>query len=138
MHKEKSCGVIIYQDRLDTRYLVVKSKANGHWGFPKGHIEENETEIDAARREVKEETGLDVQIHEGFKTSMEYTISETNIRKQVILFLGKPTINSVTIQKSEIAAYKWAKFTDAINLFKYEDHKQVLKQAHEFLRMCSS
>ncbi|KYG33646.1 hypothetical protein AZF06_21230 [Priestia endophytica] len=64
---------------------------------------------------------------------MEYTISETNNRKQVILFLGTPTSNSVTIQKSEIAVYKWVTFTDALNLFKYEDHKQVLKQAHEFL-----
>lgn len=134
MHKEKSCGVIIYRDRLDTQYLVVKSKANGHWGFPKGHIEETETEIDAARREVKEETGLDVLIHEGFKTIMEYTISETNNRKQVILFLGTPTSNSVTIQTSEIATYKWATFTDAFNLFEYEDHKKVLKQADEFLR----
>ncbi|MCX2829276.1 hypothetical protein RGU76_28340 [Bacillus pseudomycoides] len=49
MQKEKSCGVIVYQDKPDTRYLIVKSKANGHWGFTKGHIEESETEIDAAR-----------------------------------------------------------------------------------------
>src|SRR5690606_14434222 len=102
MHKENSCGVIIYRDRLDTQYLVVKSKANGHWGFPKGHIEGTETEIDAARREVKEETGLDVLIHEGFKTSMEYIISEKNKRKQLILFLGTPSSNSLTIQTSEI------------------------------------
>lgn len=138
MHKEKSCGVIIYQDRIDTQYLVVKSKSKGHWGFPKGHIEETETEIDTARREVKEETGLDILIHEGFKTSMEYPISDTNNRKQVILFLGTPTSNSVTIQKSKIAMYKWATYTDASNLFEYEDHKQVLKQAHEFLRQSFS
>ncbi|MBJ8078140.1 NUDIX domain-containing protein [Bacillus cereus group sp. N12] len=132
MQREKSCGVIIYQDKPDTRYLIVKSKANGHWGFPKGHIEENETEIDTARREVKEETGLDVLIHEDFKTSMEYEISETT-RKEVILFLGTPMSTSVTIQEGEIAMYKWATFTDTLNLFDHENQKQILKQAHEFL-----
>lgn len=138
MQKEKSCGVIVYQDKPDTRYLIVKSKANGHWGFPKGHIEENETEIDAARREVKEETGLDVLIHEGFKTSMEYEISEISeiseiTRKEVILFLGTPTSTSVTIQEGEIAMYKWSTFTDTLNLLEYESQKQILKQAHKFL-----
>ncbi|HDR3493167.1 TPA: NUDIX domain-containing protein [Bacillus wiedmannii] len=132
MQREKSCGVIIYQNKPDTRYLIVKSKANGHWGFPKGHIEENETEIDTAKREVKEETGLDVLIHEDFKTSMEYKISET-IKKEVILFLGTPMSTSVTIQKDEIAIYKWATFADILNLFKHENQKQILKQAHEFL-----
>ncbi|WP_259418181.1 bis(5'-nucleosyl)-tetraphosphatase [Bacillus toyonensis] len=132
MQREKSCGVIIYQDKPDTRYLIVKSKANGHWGFPKGHIEENETEIDTARREVKEETGLDVLIHEDFKTSMEYEISETT-RKEVILFLGTPMSTSVTIQEGEIAMYKWATFADTLNLFDHENQKQILKQAHEFL-----
>ncbi|WP_179866032.1 bis(5'-nucleosyl)-tetraphosphatase [Bacillus pseudomycoides] len=132
MQREKSCGVIIYQDKLDTRYLIVKSKANGHWDFPKGHIEENETEIDTARREVKEETGLDVLIHEDFKTSMEYKISET-IRKEVILFLGTPMSTSVTIQEGEIEMYKWATFADTLNLFDHENQKQILKQAHEFL-----
>lgn len=132
MQIEKSCGVIVYQDKPDTRYLIVKSKAGGHWGFTKGHIEENETEIDAARREVKEETDLDVLIHEDFKTSMEYKISETT-KKEVILFLGTPTSASVTIQESEIAGYKWATFIDTLNMFEYESQKQVLKQAHEFL-----
>lgn len=134
MKSEKSCGVIIYLDKPDTRYLVVKSKTNGHWGFPKGHIEENETEIDAAIREVKEETGLEVLIHEDFKTSMEYMISESAIRKEVILFLGTPMSTTVTIQESEIAMYKWVTFTDTLNLFEYENQKQSLKQAHEFLK----
>ncbi|WP_404428933.1 bis(5'-nucleosyl)-tetraphosphatase [Sutcliffiella horikoshii] len=133
MKSERSCGVIIYIDKPDTRYLVVKSNSNGHWGFPKGHIEENETEIDAAIREVKEETGLEVLIHEDFKTSMEYMISERTIRKEVILFLGTPMSTPVTIQESEIAMYKWATFTDTLNLFEYENQKQSIKQAHEFL-----
>lgn len=81
---------------------------------------------------MKEETGLDILIHEDFKTSMEYEISEIT-RKEVILFLGTPTSTSVTIQEGEIAMYKWSILTDTLNLLEYESQKQILKQAHEFL-----
>ena len=53
MQKEKSCGAIIYNKNKEV--LIVKHNA-GHWDFPKGHVEENETEIQTAIREVKEET----------------------------------------------------------------------------------
>ncbi|HXV87132.1 MAG TPA: NUDIX domain-containing protein, partial [Gemmatimonadales bacterium] len=32
---------------------------HGNWGFPKGHVERREAQVDAARREVLEETGLE-------------------------------------------------------------------------------
>ena len=54
MKHEKSCGCIIIEDK---KVLLIK-QTNGIWGFPKGHVEENETELQTAEREVKEETGL--------------------------------------------------------------------------------
>ena len=39
----------------------------GHWGFPKGHIEKDETEYETALREVKEETNIDARIIDGFR-----------------------------------------------------------------------
>ena len=39
--KEKSCGIIVFDDK--NRVLMVKHK-EGHYGFPKGHVEPNETE----------------------------------------------------------------------------------------------
>ena len=56
MKYEKSCGAIIFdKDKI----LVIQQK-EGHWGFPKGHVEEGETEVETAIREIKEETNLDV------------------------------------------------------------------------------
>ena len=54
MKNEKSCGCIIIDNG---KVLLVKQTA-GHWGFPKGHVETNETEIETAIRETKEETNL--------------------------------------------------------------------------------
>ncbi|HMJ46960.1 MAG TPA: NUDIX domain-containing protein [Ferruginibacter sp.] len=63
---KKSAGILFY--RLDNKRLEVflvhpggpfwKNKDNGTWSIPKGEFAENELPLDAAIREVKEETGI--------------------------------------------------------------------------------
>ena len=54
---EKSCGVVLYTYKLGKRnYLLIKK--DNIYGFPKGHIEENETEKECAIRECFEETSI--------------------------------------------------------------------------------
>jgi 8-oxo-dGTP pyrophosphatase MutT (NUDIX family) len=48
-------SILITSDR---KVLVIRGRKSGKWSFPKGHSEENESELDAAIRETKEETGL--------------------------------------------------------------------------------
>ena len=56
---EKSCGgIIFYKTKQNTKILLVKNNNGRYWSFPKGHIEEGETEQETAIREIKEETGL--------------------------------------------------------------------------------
>ena len=65
MNYEKSCGAVIWRSLGGKReYLIIlnkKSPASGHWGFPKGHIEADESEADTARREILEEVGLKIE-----------------------------------------------------------------------------
>ena len=58
MKFEKSCGCIV----LNNEQVLLVKHNKGHWDFPKGHVEEGETEKQTALREVKEETNIDVQI----------------------------------------------------------------------------
>ena len=59
---EKSCGAIVYtKDHGDILYVIIRSKG-GIYGFPKGHMEGNETEAETAFREIFEETGLTVKL----------------------------------------------------------------------------
>ena len=58
---EKSCGIVLfYSDEfLIIQHSTESNELKGHWDFPKGHVEENETELETASRELKEETGIE-------------------------------------------------------------------------------
>ena len=70
MADEKSCGAIVFTHENGIRkYVIIRETGiyQGYCGFPKGHMEAGETEQDTAIREVKEETGLDVELLDGFR-----------------------------------------------------------------------
>ena len=73
MKKEKSCGAVVYrQGETGVEVLMIKHKNGGHWAFPKGHVEKKETEPETALREIKEETGLKVELDTGFREMVTY------------------------------------------------------------------
>ena len=68
MKKEKSCGAIVYRQRDSwVEVLLICHKNGGHWAFPKGHVEKQETEEETALREIREETGLTVKLNTAFR-----------------------------------------------------------------------
>lgn len=53
MSIEKSCGIIVYHSlEKEPKFLLLQSRINNHWSFPKGHMEIGETEKETAIREV--------------------------------------------------------------------------------------
>ena len=68
MKYEKSCGAIVYTNINGKRLYLVEQMLDGHWGVPKGHVEENEKEEETALREIKEEVGLDVIMNRSVKS----------------------------------------------------------------------
>ena len=80
MKKEKSCGCIIFNEKGE---ILLLHQNAGHWGLPKGHVEEGETEEQTAIREVKEETNIDVIINANYRYSMVYSPKE-NVEKEVV------------------------------------------------------
>ena len=52
-----SAGVIVVRETaLGPRFLLLRSYR--YWDFPKGHVEQGESPLDAARRETREEAGI--------------------------------------------------------------------------------
>jgi bis(5'-nucleosidyl)-tetraphosphatase len=134
MNKEKSCGAVIFtRDNEDLKFVLVKN-LEGNYGFPKGHVEENETEQQTALREIKEEVGLDVEIIDGFKTFDVYlTGRDRKIVKTVIYFLATYSNQPITAQKEEIASVILLPFKQALRALKFKGAKKVLSEAYEYI-----
>lgn len=130
---ETSSGAIIYRKINDNiRYLLIKNKRSANWGFPKGHLEMGESATDAAMREVLEETGLHIKIHNGFECISKYKIKD-KIDKMVSIFVGTTDDTTTIIQPDEIEDYIWLPFSRAIRHLKFENDITILKKAHTFL-----
>lgn len=129
MEKEKSCGAIVYNQNNEV--LVVKHNA-GHWDFPKGHMETNETEQQTAIREVKEETNIDVELYDNYRYEIHYSPKE-NVEKTVVFFLARNLSNDTHKQDAEIANIGWFKYEDAMSMLTFEDAKKLLKNSYEDL-----
>jgi tRNA nucleotidyltransferase (CCA-adding enzyme) len=130
---ESSSGAVIYrQINNDVRFLLIKNKRSAHWGFPKGHLEKGETNLEAAKREVLEETGIHVDIHDGFESVSKYKV-RGKIDKKVSIFVGTTEDVNTTIQEAEIEDYIWLPYSSALPQLRYENDKVILKQAYDFL-----
>lgn len=129
---EKSCGAVVISAEEDRRVLLIKNRRSSHWGFPKGHIEKGETQEETAIREVKEETGLDVELVDGFSSKSEYTI-QGRVEKAVTIFLAKSASTDVTIQEEEIDEYIWTDFESADKMLKFENDKLIFAKAVDFI-----
>ena len=74
---ERSCGTIPYTVRGGKLfYLLVKAKDDGPCGFPKGHVEDGESEIETALRETLEETSLRPIISDSFRYEISYELKK--------------------------------------------------------------
>ncbi len=133
MKKEKSCGAIVYRLVNDKpQILLIKHKNGGHWSFPKGHIELNETEQETALREIKEETGLDVILNEKFRTSVAYK-PKPDIDKEVVYFLGEVSGGTLEKQESEISRAEWVDIETAQRIVTFDNDKMLVIKAKKFL-----
>jgi 8-oxo-dGTP pyrophosphatase MutT (NUDIX family) len=130
---ERSCGAIVFREIMgERRFLLIKNKRSANWGFPKGHVEKGEDDKTTARREVLEETGIHIDIIDGFRYKSEYTI-QGRIEKSVTLFLATTNDVKTVIQPEEIQDYVWLGFDKAIKRLRYANDKDILYRAKRFI-----
>jgi len=125
---ENSCGAIVFNENTE-KILLVKMH-NGNWGFPKGHIENNETKEETAIREVQEETNVNIKIIPNFEREIKYIPNEKTIKK-VTIFAGITQDEDVKIDTFEIEAFQWCTYEEALKLVTYKLQKDVLEKARK-------
>lgn len=126
MKYEKSCGAIVLKE---DKVLIIKQKS-GIYGFPKGHMEKDETEVLTAIREIKEETNIDIEIKEDLRFSISYLINE-NIKKEVVYFIGHPKNNDIKIQEDELISAEWISIEEVENILTYDNLKELWRKVKD-------
>jgi 8-oxo-dGTP pyrophosphatase MutT (NUDIX family) len=134
---EQSIGAVVkYQPAIaeisrSPEFLLLRNR-RGFWGFPQGHKEKGETEIQTLTREVAEETGikyLDIQAYIG-KIHYSYFRSDgMKSEKEVRFYYATTPIKEVRISE-EHDAYTWASFSDALMLIDHRQLKLILIKGH--------
>jgi 8-oxo-dGTP pyrophosphatase MutT (NUDIX family) len=136
MLKVVSAGVIIFFESDQQRQYLLLHYVAGHWDFPKGKLEPSETYIEAALRELHEETGLNGIIIDGFQESFVYKFNQypdgALAEKTVHFFIGRVEHKQV-ILSDEHLDHKWLSYTEAMNLLTYDNAKRSLEKADHFL-----
>ena len=134
MQYVKSCGFIVYKTVENTNYYLIIKSTNGDVGFPKGHVEDGETELQTAIRELKEETNVDVEIIEGFRKQIEYPLPKRpDVIKQSVYFLGRAVTDDVICQEGEVINAAFVSYDDAMRTLTFEDTRQILADAKTYV-----
>lgn len=123
MRYEKSCGAVIFKDEL---VLLIKS-VKGHWSFPKGHMEPNETELETAHREILEETNLVVNLCENKRVVINYS-PYPEVTKDVVYFYATFLKGELKRQIEEVEDIGWYSIDDAFKLITFEIERDVLNK----------
>ncbi len=110
--RTRSAGGIVLGDA--GTIALVRSRGGHGWTFPKGHVEEGETDEQAARREIEEETGLtglelidDLGSYERYRIGERGDENDLSEIKEIHLFLFAAAPHSSLTPALEIEEAAW-------------------------------
>lgn len=137
MNIEKSVGAVIkYQTSpskiKDPEFLLLRNR-RGYWGFPQGHKEEGETEIQTLFREVYEETGIDSLNILSFIGRIKYSFFKgegIKSRKEVSFYYATTNVRDITLS-NEHDDFIWATFSEALTYLNRKQLKSIMIEGHE-------
>ena len=132
MKFEKSCGIVPLYFINNEPFVILIQQNNGDFGFPKGHVEGNEAELETASRECKEEVNLSPKIIDGFREEISYYIPQYDVQKTVAFFVGVIDDLSYRRQESEISTILLVPFKEAMKTITYDQTRNVLAKVKEF------
>ncbi len=131
--EEISCGAVIWRGTPEDHQYLLAQHGASHWSFPKGHMEGAETQEETARREIREETGLEVDIDTRFRQVVTY-YPAPGVVKDVIFFIAVPTGGMEHAQEEEIRQLGWFSFQDARPLVTFATDEDVLLAAEAYIQ----
>jgi bis(5'-nucleosidyl)-tetraphosphatase len=138
--KEQSYGFIpFYKDGPDLKVFLIHQYGSGGdtlWTFPKGRGEKDETPIQTAIRELKEETGLDMVSYDAdspVNTSYTFMRNGEQVEKTSTYYVGFAENKECVIQPEEVKEAGWFHIDEARERITFPDYKILLDEALDIL-----
>lgn len=129
-----SGGVILHEGTK--KIFIMHEKEEDRWTLPKGHVEDRETLLEGAIREIREETGLHDVSPLGDLGEVTYRFYDsrkgTNILKVVVYMLFKTSSQKAELE-SIFDRYDWCDLEKAMALVSYESEREAIGRARGWL-----
>lgn len=136
MRQDESFGVIpLSRKNGQWEVFLIQHKGGRYWGFPKGHAEGNEMPQEAAFRELKEETNLDVLTclqHKPLMEQYQFLVEGKRVFKRVFYFVAEVS-GEAKLQEAEIQDGIWLSLAEALEKVTHSEGKAILSQVVKIL-----
>jgi 8-oxo-dGTP pyrophosphatase MutT (NUDIX family) len=130
---EFSAGGVVVNDRGETIVIVpTRRAADGSkvLALPKGHPDGDETPLDAALREVREETGVDTEVVESLgEVRYWYQRKGRRVAKVVEFFLLRYVGGSTDDHDAEVEVARWVPLQEATRTLSYDGEREMASRA---------
>jgi 8-oxo-dGTP pyrophosphatase MutT (NUDIX family) len=135
---EVSSGGVVYERRGGSVHVVLAARRTRRgelvWGLPKGGLDEGESEVDAAIREVREETGIEAVAEEDLGQIRYFYVWEgVRVRKAVRFFLMRATGGDVSNHDDEMEDVRWFPLATATRRAAFRGEREVLERTRDRL-----
>ncbi len=129
----RAAGVVVVRRGMEEEeVLLLRNPRHDTWGFPKGHLDPGEDDLEGALRELQEEIGwAPTEVEPGFRVESVYTLPDTmgglsGRTKKVVYFLAwaPPTLR-VRLSE-EHAEFVWESYTEAREKLRFSSAQTVI------------
>lgn len=124
-------GVVVRRDRHGTRVLVLHHRETDEWRLPKGKLRAGESAAQAAEREVREETGLDLKAERYLGVTHYFYLNPNGggCISKYVFFFGMPAGPGAVVLEDTFDDAEWLPPAEAIERLSWENEAEMVRRA---------
>jgi N utilization substance protein B len=135
--EERLAGAVVYRSSAANLFFAFVHDIFGFWTLSKGRMNEKEKPEDCAKREIKEETGLDIKIEKELGTNeyIAFDPEKGKIKKIVTYFLASTVDKDLKLKDTGgLDNVRWFKLEELRDLKMYDDIQLIVAKAIKILK----